>query len=506
MALYSRKRNRNATEMLCWRCRGITDVGTLTRFNMKILRRLILQDNRNFYYGTNMTSKSPIMYGNNKIYLENYLKCYSCVHSDPHVLYELPKRSKLDKFEDTLMCQSPLENTLASPSDQKSSILVLTANNWLYRLSDITGQELERVFLSSKHKFRHLCWDLPQEILYVKSVQNNDTPIASQAGVTQSTLLHLVIFQVFPLQVVGMMEINKQVFGNGITDVIVSQGVLAVSYRKSVKLFSIEHILQKYLVEKVTLGKKSSLLGGKTVGEAPFGIPVNIQITDCPPVLFEVPCSNNGVQIGGFPWHYIHTPPKKCHEGSHHISSLKDNTMAINGIQNMKCYSLETDFIFFHPDESGRIVHAGPSTINILKILGELNSELPSKVVNDFSMEIPRNNNETSQVMVTLSGRTVRRRAQQLDDDPDLKTFRMVIYEDELDLLAVVVTNGADEEGRAQVQLHDNQTGQLLKTVNLLETWDETNRHDLAFDKDTMVHIEQKRTKHCCYVYKLKIL
>lgn len=31
--------------------------------------------------------------------------------------------------------------------------------------------------------------------------------------------------------------------------------------------------------ERLILGKQSSLLGGKTVGEFPFGIPGNIQIT-----------------------------------------------------------------------------------------------------------------------------------------------------------------------------------------------------------------------------------
>lgn len=117
------------------------------------------------------------------------------------------------------------------------------------------------------------------------------------------------------------------------------------------------------MTEKLTLGKPSSLLEGKTVGEAPFGIPVNIHIkgkydflwsdecnlhakdlldlllhcskskecfysiADCPPVLFEVSCSNNGVQIGGYPWHYIYTPPHERHKGTHHICSLKDSTM-----------------------------------------------------------------------------------------------------------------------------------------------------------------------------------
>lgn len=41
-----------------------------------------------------------------------------------------------------------------------------------------------------------------------------------------------------------------------------------------------EHFLCiQYLTEKLTLRKPSSLLGGETVGDVPFGIPVNIQIT-----------------------------------------------------------------------------------------------------------------------------------------------------------------------------------------------------------------------------------
>ncbi|KAM9850738.1 DDB1- and CUL4-associated factor 17 isoform 2-T2 [Aulostomus maculatus] len=423
MAPNRRKRRVNAAEMLNRRGRGIRDAGTLTRLNLKVLRGIILQDNRDFKKVWSKTSKSTITYENGKIYFENYQSCYSCVHSEPQILYKLPKRSKLDKFEDALLCQSPLDQTLASPSHQKPCLLVLTANNWLYRLSPETGEELERVFLSSNHKFRYLCWDVSQEMFYVKSVQKKETPLAQQAGITQNTVMHLAIFQVFPLQIVGVMEVNKKIFGNTVTDVVLSQGVLAASYgNKSVKLFSFEHIVHRYMVEKLTLKEQSSLLGGKTVGDAPFGIPVNIQITDCPPVLFEVSCSNNGVQIGGFPWHYIHTPPQKCHKGTYHICSLKDSIMATNGIQNMNCCSLESDGIFFHPDDSGRIIHIGPTTINVLKILGELNSILPSEVVEDFSMMTHRTNTQTSQVTVTASGRVVKRRLQQLDDDPDQET------------------------------------------------------------------------------------
>uniref|UniRef100_A0A8D3E1I6 Ddb1 and cul4 associated factor 17 n=1 Tax=Scophthalmus maximus TaxID=52904 RepID=A0A8D3E1I6_SCOMX len=457
----------NTTELLSRRSRGVEDAGTLMRHNMKVLRSILLQvTEKDFIKVWSKTSKSSIMYENGKIYFENYQNCYSCVHSEPQVLYKLPKRSKVEKFEDALLCQSPLDKTLASPSDHKASLLTLTANNWLYRLSAVTGEELQRVYLSSNQKFRYLGWEVSQETFYVKSVQNKETPLERRAGITHNTVMHLAIFHVFPLQIVGIVEINKKVFGNGVTDVVLSQGVLAVSYsNKSVKLYSFENIVQRYMTEKLKLGEQSSLLGDNKVGEAPFGIPVNIQITDCPPVLFEVSCSNNGVQIGGYPWHYIYTPPHKTHKGTHHICSLKDNTMASNGIQNMSCSSLESDGIFFHPDDSGRIIHI---------------------------------------VTVTSSGRTVKRRFHQLDDDPDQETFRMVEYEDELDLLAVVVTNGEEGEGRAHIRLHDNQNGQLQRTIDLLEPWDETYRHELFFDKDTIVHIEQKNSSFCCHVYKLE--
>ncbi|XP_028991618.1 DDB1- and CUL4-associated factor 17 [Betta splendens] len=505
MAPYRRKRTVNSTELLIRRSRGVPHAGTLIRQNMKLLRGLILQDNRNFSRVWSKTSKSPIMYENGRIYFENYQHCYSCNLAEPQSLYKLPKRSKWEKIENALLCQSPLENTLASPSDHKPSLLALTADNWLYRFSAETGKELQRVYLSLRHKFRYLEWDVAQELLYVKSVQNKETQLERQAGIAQNTFMHLAVFRVFPLQIVGIFEINRKVFGKGVTDVVLSQGVLAVSYRnKCVRLYSLEHIVNRYMTENITLGSPSSLLEGETVGEAPFGIPVNIQIKDCPPVLFELSCLDSGLQIGGNPWHYIYTPPHKRHNGTYYICSLNGNTMAVNGIQSMNCSALEGDEIFFHPDDSGRIIHIGPTTINVLKILGELNTDLPSKVVTDFSMMTQRNSNACGCYTVTSSGRTVKTRFNQLDDDPDLETFRMVEYEDELDLLAVVLTDGEEEQGRAHIRLHDNQSGQLQRTFDLVEPWNETFQHKLFFDKDTIIHIEQKKSSFCCHVYKLK--
>uniref|UniRef100_A0A671QCX6 Uncharacterized protein n=1 Tax=Sinocyclocheilus anshuiensis TaxID=1608454 RepID=A0A671QCX6_9TELE len=111
------------------------------------------------------TSKSLIAYESGRIYFDNYRCCYSSLLPEPEQLYELPKAPKTEKIEDALLCQCPLDKVLPNASDQKSCLLVLTAHNWLYRLSADTGKTLERVYLSSHFKFRSLGWDSSQETL-----------------------------------------------------------------------------------------------------------------------------------------------------------------------------------------------------------------------------------------------------------------------------------------------------------------------------------------------------
>lgn len=53
------------------------------------------------------------------------------------------------------------------------------------------------------------------------------------------------------------------------------------------------------------------------------------------------------------------------------------------------------------------------------------------------------------------------------------QTFQLLEYEDELDFLAIAVTNWEDDETIAHIQLHDNQTGSLQKKIDLIEPWDE---------------------------------
>jgi hypothetical protein len=52
------------------------------------------------------------------------------------------------------------------------------------------------------------------------------------------------------------------------------------------------------------------------------------------------------------------------------------------------------------------------------------------------------------------------------------KTFKIVDYEDELDLLSVVAVTQIDAEGKAHLDFHCNEYGTLLKSIPLVESWD----------------------------------
>ncbi|MGH0126998.1 UNVERIFIED_CONTAM: hypothetical protein FKN15_071421 [Acipenser sinensis] len=404
------------------------DAGALYRENLTVLRRLVCQDTTTFRNVWTKQSKSPIEYEKGRIYLENY-----SIALKPELLYELPKRSKLEKIEDALLCECPLGETLPKSMDHKPCLLALTANNWLYRLSAQTGALLERVYLSSQYKFRYLEWDVPQETMVIKSVQKKLVPM------TRHALLCLAVFRVLPLTLLGMLEINKRVFGKSVVDAMISHGLLIVTHSMGlVRLYSLEHITEQFMLKKLALGEESEWNG---------------------------------------------------------------TTGLVEEAQGSQC-----------------------------------------QVVQDFAIAAKREN-KVNAVTVTASGRVVKTRFKQLDDDPDQETFRIVEYEGELDLLAVIQTEtegkaliglydnqtGAvikdialaeswdvvistncrqviqtETEGKALIGLYDNQTGAVIKDIALAESWDVTYSQVLFFERDTIVHIEQALNSNFnCYVYKM---
>ncbi|XP_070587839.1 DDB1- and CUL4-associated factor 17 isoform X2 [Erythrolamprus reginae] len=540
----------NICSLLTRRSQGFytKDAGTVYRKNMSLLRTLICQETTTFKNVWTIHSLSPISYHSGKIYLDNYRHCVSCII--PRTIYQMPGWPTSEKIEDALFLECPVlkhstaaacaagtkvgqrggwrgfgaraeiqpgpseppaphrsdeGEVLPKPSDYKPSWAAVTAHNWLFRLSANSGEILEKVYLASHCKFRYLSWDMPQEVMAIKSTQLKLPAAARQTGIQQSVLYFLAIFKVWPLSFVGMLELDKKIFGNSMADVSVSHEMLIVTHSTGhVRLYNFQAITERFMEHPVDLGQEYRW-NGKVgiVGKYPFGIPCNIKITDTPDLLFEVSSLESAFQIGGYPWHYIITPNKKSQEGIFHICSLKDHTLAKNGIQDMKCCSLEPDRISFHPDCSGRILHVGPNLVKVLK-LKETESAKQQEVTEDFIIEANRENNVNDSVTVTASGRIVKKRYKLLDDDPEQETFKIVDYEDELNLLSVVAVTQIGVDGAAHLDFHCNEQGIRLKSFPFVESWDVTYNHEVHFDRHIVLHIQQKPHRmFSCHIYQM---
>ncbi|XP_066431969.1 DDB1- and CUL4-associated factor 17-like isoform X1 [Eleutherodactylus coqui] len=469
------------------------------RINLDILRKFLCQKATKFKKVWTRRSKSFIGYTNGRIYFDNYGCCYSSIMPKPQLLYEMPRRVTSEKIETAMSCECPLEKPLAQASDYTPSLIAVTAHNWLLRIAADTGRTLQKVYLGTYRKYRYISWNVAKETLVLKTVQKSTV-----SENRPTVIFYFAVFNVFPLSLVGVLEIDKKVFGSNVTDARIWKDLLIVMYSSGlVRLFSFEKIAKECMQQECVLGETCNWRGETgTVGDYPFGIPCNIIPTESPPVLFEVPCLKNAFQVGGYPWHYIITPKKKKKRGAFHICSLEDHSLAKNGIRDMKHCSLEPDWIYFHFDE--RIIHAGPDQINVLR-LRELEDDANKyEVTEDFVIHADRGPKVDNPVTFTASGRMVKRRFRMLNDDPDKETFKSVSYEHKLDLLTVVAATQIDVVGTAHVDLHCNQTGKILKKIPLQESWDVTDRHSIVFDRDTLIHIEEKLSRDfSCYVYKM---
>uniref|UniRef100_H0XM93 DDB1 and CUL4 associated factor 17 n=1 Tax=Otolemur garnettii TaxID=30611 RepID=H0XM93_OTOGA len=397
-----------------------------------------------------MHSKSPVAY---RIYFDNYPCCVSRVASEPRKLYEMPKCSKSEKIEGTLLWECPV----------------------------------------------YLSWDTIQEIIVVKSALNKGPAVARQADFQQPILVYLS-FQVLLFSFVGILEFNKKDFG-------MSYGILIVMDSSGlVRFYSFQAITKQSVQQNLNLGYACRWVGTtETIEEAPFGIPCLIRITNPPPLLFEVSSLENAFQSGGHPWHYI--PRRKKQRGVFHICALKDNSLAKNEIQEMEHCSLESDWIYFHADASGRIIHVGPNQVKVLNLTEIENNSSQHQISEVFVILTNGEKNKNENLFTVTSGLMVKKKIfffHLLDDDPEQESFKIVDYEGELDLLSVVAVTQIDAEEKAPLDLQCNEYGTFLKSIPLAESWDVTHGYKAYSDRDAVLHTEQKPNRvFRCYVYQI---
>ncbi|XP_064384696.1 DDB1- and CUL4-associated factor 17-like isoform X7 [Halichondria panicea] len=209
-------------------------------------------------------------------------------------------------------------------------------------------------------------------MIQVKSIQFS-RQLTRQRGVaneyTSSRLLVVAVFKVHPLELVACLSVDRKIFGGDIQDASLNQDVLVVAHSTGYyRMYSLPWIIKHYSVVKATLGEWVEL-GGTRAGVMGFGVPLTLNITERPPLLFEVRSGSElGVSFGGSPTVYLYNP------------SPKDNSVFfLRSLQSGKLvakFSTDTvafhqDVVDFHHDDYLRIMHISGSTVSCYQLVEE---------------------------------------------------------------------------------------------------------------------------------------
>lgn len=481
-------------------------VKTFYRFNLQILKHIIAQKDSCYKKIWKCNSLKLFFYECRKLYFDNYRTCFTVLGFD-HTPQKLYKLSTVPRFKDVLCCEAP-GNLPSYDETNLSCFLALTCNNWLYQLNLETGATLGKIYLSPCYKFRQMSYESYGYTVVLKSILNVSRQSDQRSNVCGDVLCAFLFFGLFPIQFIGMVELLRSVFGKDIINAIVMDELLMVCHQPGlVRLYSLQEILQNCLEFEVKLGAQCGHSRNEIVGEFPFGFPINIQIQVRPPILYEVKCCNNDLQIGGFPWQYIIQPNRNC-PNKFEVFTLDPPHKITNGLMEYDTSHIEPDHVIFHPDNSGRIVHYSSTTFRCLAV--KMKNETSPILELLFTLSLDTKKTEPVNIKTsTRSGRLVRRNDRYLESNAEAFQHSVIgmHYESELDIISLLIANASNNschQTDGYANLYDNQTGNLIKKIQLEEEWEEDSEHKLILDCDILIHIVKNfRSLSTCYVYSL---
>ncbi|XP_041480061.1 DDB1- and CUL4-associated factor 17-like [Lytechinus variegatus] len=497
----------------------------LMRTNYRIVRNFICQDDVNFKQVWQMQSSSLVSYESNRLYADNYTRCFSwCGHNGkPSRLYKLPKVPAKEKVEDALVCEFHPED---ANDDTRPHLITLTKDKWIRRRDLNTGRVLQSVYLHPRLNFNYLNWNAEGFSFIVKTTKSQTNQFMRAADVQSNILLTMAVFTIYPLELKACMEIDRRVFGSDTTGAHLDGGnILFTAHQRGlVRFYSLERILDEHPSE-LRLGDDfpNGDAEGCKIGGFPHGIPITLKLTEKPAVLFEVRCFEHDIKFGGFPWHFMISPPTQRGDPSEiMVYSLENKELAINGTLERNIVAADNGMptSFFYYDGSDRIINTKMRSLSVLKFKQHEDgrSELvEDHVINPWPYRDDRKLERKMKEMGTSlssSGRLIRHR-QYGDFSYDEEASMYEAFSEEMinnfgcetdmDILAIsMATRDFDTNSLiGHVTLHDCPTGHLLKTFRMPGEWDEYVEHHISLDLDTLVHSYKEGSgKWMCQVFR----
>ncbi|KAI1295588.1 DDB1- and CUL4-associated factor 17 [Halotydeus destructor] len=430
------------------------------------------------------TKESPntVLFQDNKLYLDNYRRTLILDGKNglPSQLFQLK-----DKFEDVVVFTSPVHRTVQHDSQAyKPFLIALTKSNWLHRYDNYTGQLYDKVYLGdskTRYKFRQLNWETEGETVLLQSTYRTFADAE-----TKDLIQAVAIFAIYPLKFVAMFEIRTAIFGKGVKSANCAEGLLILGAgagaNKSVQMFSLDHIL------KQAAGKCFCEVG-EAVHDESRGLCLNIRLEERPPMLFRVNCSEDIVHYGGYPFHYMFTPPKSS--GKFLIVDL--STGNVKSEFDFKNETAFPDSCEFHSDESGRIVYVSPHNVKFFKF----NSE--QALEEQFALSIPNVAREPpTSFGIQRPSRAARQGRNYYVNE---KTVLCTDFENELEIFSVL---GIDATNKGRIAMFDNDDGQMIRHFQVNEYLQEFLDYNLVLDLDTFVLIEKLDPTNIISLYRMK--
>lgn len=403
-----------------------------------------------------------------------------------------------EKVTDALFSYGHWDKDPINRIAHKSSILGISQKHKLVRLCAETGTVLESIFLSQIYKFKSIYWDDPH---YTAVISSSKVQTQDQSNCPGSMMKAIALFNVFPLEFVGMFAIEKEIFGNDLHDALVSDNLLVTNKRGGiVELFSVDYILEHFLLYKASLYEPDPVTG-HIVGMHPFGIPFNIKFKALPPVLLRIKTEDHDVQFGGFPYHMILAAPSQY--GVFYIKTLYDEEMIQNGRLDLgNGHSVDTDTAIFHPDRPSKILHYGGTRVRVLSMADDGYS---NKCI-QLQKEISSTRNSmicASRETITRSGRQIKPTSTNIQQYE--RKVEEIFYDSELDIFAVLTKDHNDFFScppNACLEIYDNETCTYLRSIDV-DIPDNAIELNFSLHLGTIIQLCKTRNIFTCDVYNI---
>ncbi|XP_071805681.1 DDB1- and CUL4-associated factor 17-like [Asterias amurensis] len=492
------------------------------RRNCKMWRTLICDKDAQYKKAWTVSSESNIYYLGDRLYLDDFRTCYSLNGRNalPTLIYEENDQSHSYGLEAHLHCSVNIASLPFPTAGHRPYVLALTECYNLICIDLPTGRVFNKVFLGRQGdiSFKYLTWDIDYERAVVSTTQSKSSTI----------LKSFVLVNVFPFEVLGRFDVCHEVFGRNIADATITDGLLIVMHKNNkIKMYNMDNIIQENMKFPITQKQSFESTGRSESGQSYHnGIPSNLQLSECPAALLELKCLDRNVSIGGHPWHYMYVPlsddpvlPPETETDSETfvVCDVATGQMVESGPLEMETWSFNATTCF-HFDDSQRIVQLGDCEFIVSTFHTRDDGKSELRVAYRLlppDAEEDKEDEEDS-ILITSSGRIVKQNSSfNLRDSLSNKSrISDINYDSELDFLLLsyatqeVMNNphqsSAMLEGR--LGIHCNQTGHLLKMVDLDGLWFEFQPTSIEMDMDFMVQIYTKvpSVQHVCKLYRLE--